>query len=222
MSPTDNPVGSATPTAGASDYSALMFVLRQFMANVRTATLVQVTAVSNDGGVSPVGNVSVRPLVGQVDGDGNVTPHGVIHGIPYFRLQGGTNAVILDPVVGDIGLAVFADRDISAVVASGKPSPPGSLRRNHFSDGLYIGGFLNGTPVQYVQFTDSGITVRSPTLVTIDAPSAKTTGNLEVGQDLIVDGSTSLKAVTSNGVNISSTHVHGGVTTGSGNSAVPH
>ena len=81
-------------------------------------TLVQVVAVTNDGGVEPVGFVDVHPMVAQVDGKGQPTPHGVIYGLPYIRVQGGSNAVILDPQVGDIGLAVFCAQDISKVKAT--------------------------------------------------------------------------------------------------------
>jgi len=55
--------------------------------------------------------VSVQPLVNQVDGQGNPTQHGIINGVPVFRLQGGANAIIADPVAGDIGLLATASRD---------------------------------------------------------------------------------------------------------------
>ncbi|KML48199.1 hypothetical protein VL15_30575 [Burkholderia cepacia] len=132
--------------------------------------LVEVKAVTNAGSVSPVGFVDVLPLVNQLDGSDNAMPHGVIHNLPYFRLQGGANAVIIDPQVGDIGLAVIEDRDISSVKANRGPANPGSKRIFDMADGLYIGGFLNGAPSQYVQFSAAGISVVSPTKVTLQAP----------------------------------------------------
>jgi len=215
----DNP-GTARPSDAAGEYSALAYIFRQLQAGVRTATLVQVKAVTNTGGVTAVGKVDVTPMVHQVDGNGAIVPHGVVHDLPYFRLQGGTNAVILDPQVGDIGLAVFADRDTSSVVATKAPAAPGSARRNNFADGFYIGGLLNGTPVQFVQFTADGITVKSPTLVTIDAPKTKTTQDLEVGGNLKVDGSTAVQAITAHGVSIDEQHTHGGVQSGGSQTAV--
>jgi hypothetical protein len=65
----------------------------------------------------------------------------------------------MDPVVGDIGYAVIADSDISSVKASKGAATPGSLRKFDLSDAIYVGGILNGTPQQYVEFTDQGITV---------------------------------------------------------------
>lgn len=213
--------GAATPSDAAGEYSSMAFVFRQLMAGVRTATIVQIKAVTNAGGVSPVGKVDVQPMVHQIDGSGNITPHGTIYGIPYFRMQGGANAVILDPQVGDFGIAMFADRDVSGVVATGAAAAPGSARRNNFADGFYVGGILNGTPTQYVQFSDSGITVLSPTQVTIQAPTVAVTGNLTVSGTVVTQSSiTASGEVTGNGIKLSVLKVSG-VQPGSGSSGTP-
>lgn len=144
--------------ADASDeFNVWTFVIEQMLGLVRTATLVQVKAVTNDGDLSPVGFIDAQPLVKQIDGIGIATPHGTIFNLPYFRLQGGTNAIILDPKVGDIGIAIIADRDISAVKTTKAEANPGSFRRFDLADGIYLGGVLNGTPEQYIGFTDDGI-----------------------------------------------------------------
>ncbi|MFJ3048519.1 oxidoreductase [Herbaspirillum chlorophenolicum] len=165
--------GQQGPSSAASDFNLQQFMIRQVTGEMNTATIVQVLAVTNDGDLSPVGFVDVLPLVSQVDGYGNATPHGVINGVPYSRLQGGQNAVILDPVVGDLGIAVFADRDISSVKANKGAATPGSRRRNDMADGMYIGGLLNGVPSQYVQFNASGINVVSPQKITLSAPQVE-------------------------------------------------
>lgn len=162
--------GTQTPDSTSGEFNSLTFVITQLINRLATATPVKVIAVSNSGGLSPVGFVDIQPLVSQLDGFGNAVEHGVIHGCPYMRLQGGANAVILDPQVGDIGIAVFADKDISSVCANKGESTPGSFRRFSMSDGMYIGGILNGTPSQYVQFSTSGIKIHSPTLINLDAP----------------------------------------------------
>lgn len=197
--------------AGGSDFNGVSFVVKQILNRAATATLVRVVAVTNTGGVAPVGYVDVQPLVNQVDGAGNATPHGIVHHLPYVRLQGGANAVIIDPVVGDEGVAVFCDHDISIVKATGKQANPGSRRRFDMADGVYFGGCLNGVPNQYVAFEAGGIALVSPTAVLIQAPSIGLNG------DVAATGT-----FTSNGVNISSTHAHDGVQTGSGNTGVPH
>lgn len=147
--------GQETPYSGNVDLTAVQFAIKSAIARIPGAHLVVVRKVSTQGQVGPVGSVDIEPMVNMMDGQGNTTPHGVIHNIPYFRLQGGGDkAVIMDPKVGDIGVAVFANRDISGVKRSKKPGPPGSYRRHDMADGLYIGGFLGGEPMCYIRFTD--------------------------------------------------------------------
>lgn len=162
--------GFEQPGTSASQFNALRFMVNAMLTRVRTATLVKVMAVTNSGGLSEVGFVDILPLVNQVDGSGKPTPHGTIFRCPYLRIQGGANAVIIDPEVGDIGIAVFADRDISSATANKGPANPGSRRRFSMADGLYLGGVLNGTPSQYVRFSSAGIEIHSPAQVKITAP----------------------------------------------------
>ncbi|CAG4888016.1 Gp138 family membrane-puncturing spike protein [Paraburkholderia saeva] len=162
--------GAADATSGGSPFNENLFLIHSVLAMLSTAKLVRVEAVTNAGDLSPVGFVDVLPLVNQLDGEDNAVPHGVVHNIPYFRLQGGTNAVILDPQIGDIGLCIFADRDISAVKNAKEVANPGSKRRFDMADGLYLGGYLNGVPVQYIRFSAAGVDVVSPTKITLTAP----------------------------------------------------
>jgi hypothetical protein len=162
--------GLQQPTDAASDIGAISFVVWQILRTVAGARLVEVTSVTNSGGVSPVGFVDVLPLVNQVDGSDNAVPHEVVHNLPYFRLQGGANAVIIDPQEGDIGVAIIEDRDISSVKANKGQANPGSKRLFDLSDGLYLGGFLNKAPTQYFQFSAAGIAVVSPTKISFQAP----------------------------------------------------
>jgi phage baseplate assembly protein gpV len=163
-------LGQERQDSGTSDYNAQSFLVWQILRSISGARLVKIMAVTNAGSVSPVGFVDVQPLVNQVDGYKNATPHGTIYHLPYFRLQGGANAVIIDPQIGDIGVAVIEDRDISSVKANAGQANPGSSRIFDMADGLYIGGFLNGAPTQYVQFSTAGIALLSPTKITLTSP----------------------------------------------------
>lgn len=158
---------------GGSNFNSLAFMMQQHTRRMNSSTVVKVIAVTNDGDTSPVGFVDIQPMVDLVDGDNNRIAHGVIYHCPYFRLQGGSNAIILDPQVGDMGIALFADRDISSVCANKGQAAPGSARRFSFADGMYVGGLLNGVPTQYMQFSADGITIKSPTKVQIEAPDVK-------------------------------------------------
>ena len=191
--------------------SAQLELIRQALDDTRTATLVQVIAVTNSGGLEPVGFVDIQLLVGRLDGDNQVINSGVVHDVPYMRLQGGTNAVILDPQVGDIGIALVADRDISSVKATKAVAPPGSNRKHDMADALYLGGVLNGVPQQYVRFSADGISLVSPTKVTVQAPDIALVGNVAAS------GGT----LTHKGVNVGSTHVHPGVQAGQGQTQPP-
>lgn len=167
--------GTLTPEKFFGDYNQLLYVIRQVVNKICTLTLVKVISVTNNGTDAAVGFVDVQPLVNQLDATGKSVPYPVLNNLPYMRLQGGTNAIILDPQVGDVGLAAFAQRDISNVKSTKAQANPGSDRRFDMSDGLYLGGFLNGVPTQYVQFQDTGITIHSPNKVTIDAPDVVAT-----------------------------------------------
>jgi hypothetical protein len=189
--------GTQTPQVEGDPYNVLAFVIQQLLTKVNTCAVVQVVACTNDGGVSPVGTVDVQPLVNQMTGARVAVPHGTIYKLPYSRIQGGTNAVIMDPKPGDIGIVVFSQRDISSVKNSKVQANPGSFRMFNWADGLYVGGILNGTPAQYVQFTDAGITLVSPNKVTVRAPVVEvdastsatvTSPNVTLGPMTTIDG----------------------------------
>jgi hypothetical protein len=138
------------PESASTDYQALEFFVNSILSRVRTAQAVQVIAVTG-GGLGPIGTVDVQPLVNQVNGAGQGQPHAVVYGRPYIRWQGGTSAVILDPVAKDVGLLVCCDRDTSNVIATLTAALPASLRKFNFADGIYVGCALSkATPTDYV------------------------------------------------------------------------
>ena len=185
---TDGYSGQRGNFTGGSQLNATAFLIRQIIAGKAFAAVVTVKRVTNAGGITPAGVVAVQPMVNQIDGRGNQLPHGTIYNLPYFRLQGGANAVIIDPAVGDIGLSVICDRDISSVKATRAVSGPGSRRQNSHADGLYLGGFLNGVPTQFVAFSATGILMSSPTKVTITAPAVQINSTVTVSGDVIAQG----------------------------------
>lgn len=162
------PNGALNPSSTWGELNNMAFVIQQMIGRMQTATIVRVEACTNTGGLSPVGFVDVTPMVNQVDAAGSPTPHVTIFNMPYFRIQGGANGIIIDPEKGDIGIAVFASRDISKVKNTREQGNPGSHRQYSYSDGLYIGGVLNGAPEQYIQFNSSGIKVVSPNALNIN------------------------------------------------------
>ena len=183
--------GQLDPSSTWGEFNNINFVVQQMLSKMETATLVRVESCTNSGGLSPVGFVDVTPLVNQIDGQGNPTPHETIYNVIYFRLQGGTSAIINDPQPGDIGACIFASRDISKVKATKKQGNPGSRRKYSFSDGMYIGGFLNGTPTQYVKFSSNGIDIHSPNTINLSAPTINLSGSV-----VAINGTTSTTVTT--------------------------
>ena len=222
---------SRTPGDGANETAEIRFIVQSLLGRVRTTIPVRVMAVTNAGGISPIGRVDVLPLVQQIDGSGSVTSHGTIYDAPYMRIQGGGNAVILDPEVGDIGLLAVCDRDISAVKASGGEAPPGSRRHHDLSDCVYLHSILSAAPTQYIQFSGAGITIHSPSSVTVTAPSVTvnasgsatiTAPTLQINGNVSISGSmTAVGDVGGAGVSLHN-HTHGGVQAGTDHTGTPN
>jgi hypothetical protein len=91
-------------------------------------------------------------------------------------VQGGTSAVILDPAEGDTGVALFAERDITAFKTTLAPGAAATARQFSSADALYLGGFLNAAPMQYVKFIpgNGGIEVITPGTLALTAAGAAT------------------------------------------------
>lgn len=225
------PSGQLKPQSTWGDFNNMAFMVQQALGKMQTATLVRIESCTNAGGLSPVGYVDVTPLVAQLDGQGNPTPHVTIYNVPYLRLQGGANGIIMDPQKGDIGVAVFASRDISKIKTTKKQGNPGSHRQYSFADGMYLGGMLNGTPTQYIQFSTAGIRIHSPAAVVLDAPDIQlnaatveinaSTSTTVTTPTFTVNGSMDVTGdVTAQGVSVYN-HTHSGVQPGGGNSGPP-
>lgn len=237
---TEKYYGNVQPSDDASAYNELVFQINAIMKRVNTCMPVQVTAVKA-GGLGPVGFVDVQVMVTQLTGNNTVVANPSIQNVPYFRVQGGKNAVIIDPQVGDIGVACICQRDISSVKKVRAVAPPGSHRMFSFSDAVYFGGTLNGTPEQYIKFDGSGIAVYSPTKITctapeilmeaensitMDAPVVEITGSIgqtgEKGTGAKFTGGIENTGGTtsSNGI-VVETHLHPGVEPGGSNTGTP-
>lgn len=213
MSETDNQgYGFMQPGDAGSRFNVLQFLIRQALAEVRTAIPVVVKAVTTSGGLSPIGTVDVSPLVNILDGNGNATKHHTIFGVSYFRLQGGRNAVIIDPVVGDLGEAIINDRDISAVKSALAQANPGSGRRFDLADATYFGCTMSGSaPNQYVQFTQQGVTIADANGNTIAMSSAGISLNgvvIDKNGNLTAPGSAQISVGTGVAAVTLTQHIH--------------
>lgn len=230
-------VFTTTPQDTASDANAQEFIFNRMLMNNAFITLGVVEEVSDDGSM-----VTVRPLIEGFTGSGEVIPKTVIYGVPVWRLQRGASALIMPPVVGDIGMIAICDRDISGVKATKSPSLPGSGRTHNYADALYLGGVLNAEPSQYVSFRDDGIDIVSPLAVTMTAPVVEVNASSSLtlnSANIVLNGPVNQGAgsyagdfnfagninatgeVTGKGIKLS-THTHKGVQSGNSNSGTPN
>jgi hypothetical protein len=180
---------------------AQLFTILKLLRGVHTATLVQVNAVRADAG--PRGVVDVTPLVEDTTTAGVLIPQTPIYNVPYFRYQGGSSAVVLDPVVGDIGLAIFAEADITTVKATLGAAAAATTRNHSTADALYLGGMLNGAPTQWVKFLAgaAGIDISTPGALTLEGQTITLTagatmtlaapGGLTINADVTLNGTMS-------------------------------
>jgi hypothetical protein len=169
--------GVANYNAGTSPFNSLSFIIRQAIRQqVNTCIICKVLACSN-------GYVDVLPMVTGVSGKGEAIQPTTLYKLPYMRYHAGVAAVILDPVPGDIGLAVFASKDCSNVKAgTTEPQQPASFRGNSQANGFYIGGFLNQAPSVFVELTQGGaVNITAPGGVNIN-------GSVTVSGDVVASG----------------------------------
>ena len=236
------------PNSGASLYNALEFFMDNALKRkINVAIPVRVDSCTAPGPGDAAGYVSATPLIAQRDAEGNVLEQVSIPRLPFFRLSCGTAAIVADPQPGDVGLAVFAQSDISGLTAgSSEPVAPGSFRSFDMSDGIYLGGILGQTPTVFIHLDPKNgeITLECPKKVTVNSPQvevnakdsvALNTPLVTVAGRIVQSGEMGTGAgsefhggftntggrISSNGV-VLETHTHGGAEPGNGSTGGPN
>lgn len=153
-----------------SQLNVLDFLIRSIVKGmINTAIPVRVDAIERPGDGSGAGYLSATPLVKMRSASGEALEPVSIPKLRWFRLQHGTAALICDPKPGDVGLAVFAQQDVSTLTGGNEAVQPGSFRCYDMSDGFYLGGFWGQTPTTFVRVEETGdITITAPKTVTIN------------------------------------------------------
>lgn len=210
----DKLVGSQRAEDGASAFNATNAAIRRVLAMLGATSLVRVCAVRGTG-LEPVGMVDVQPMVHQQDGAGRTTPHGLIHNVPYLRLQGGQRALICDPAVGDVGAIIVCGRDIASVKATRAPSAPGSYRQHDYADSLYIGGFLNAAPQEYAGWVGEDFVLSTTGRFVVNATQCQINCAVDVAGDVSAQGDVRAGQISQQN------HTHSGVQPGSGATGAP-
>lgn len=190
----DDVIPGYGPTQIAAEARRQKLLITTLLLGVRTAMPVSVVAVHPGTGSPPsIGTVDVQPLVQWKDGSGTLWPlapdGAAVYGVPFVRFQSGGSAFVIDPSVGDIGLAIACDRDISSVLASGgELSGPGSGRTHDISDLVYIASLISAAAItQYLLMNSDGITMLSPNTITIQGQQINITGPVNANGATISD-----------------------------------
>lgn len=166
----------ADPAVFADESLALQYVINTIINNkVNTTELVRVLSVDEQNK-----EISVIPIVKNVDAKGNAIEESEIYGVRYIMWQYGANAIQALPQVGDVGLILVSKRDISKI----ETGIVDSRRKFNLADSIYIGGLcgFNQSPTQFIKFNENGIEITSPTAISLTAPNAtiNASGNVDL------------------------------------------
>ena len=222
--------------ASSNPLNSMEFFIRSLISQVVSTSLpVVVTAVERKGEDAGAGYVTVKPLLQPRNNSGDGLEVTTIPKLPYFRLQHGKAAIICDPKVGDIGLAVVAKHDISNINGSTTPKVPATYRKFDPSDSFYIGGFWGKAPEVFIHLEDEGtIKIKAPTKITMDAPECEvnastsfTVNSAQINLNGPISGGGSGGAdatftgdVNAKGISLTS-HTHAGVQSGNSSTGAP-
>ena len=184
----NQPVLNARPEQTVAGAAQDMYIINNLIANIHTMMPVKILSVTvPPDSLAPIGRCEVLPLVQQIDGSNNVYPMGKIVNVPYLRVQGGSNAIVIDPQVGDVGLCGFCERDISIVKRTGELSAPDTRRKYDINSAVYMFTMMSGTPTQYIHFKTSGIDIKTTGDLNINGLIIKADGTLITKDGVIVD-----------------------------------
>lgn len=194
-------------------------LVRQMLQAVHTAIPVKVVSCTNNGGLAPIGRLTAIPMIEAVSDLGQASARAKLVDLPYLRIQAGANGIVMDPQEGDIGIAVFSEKDISGMLEAQGAAAPGSARVFDMADGIYLYSILGAAPTQFVQFSEDGIAITSPTKITLQAPEIDITA-----PEINVAASSKITFTTPsfmlNSIDLVD-HRHTGVQPGGGNSGGP-
>lgn len=191
--------GKAKSSDLINDYNSLIFIIRQQLLGLNTAEIVRVETINEDN------TLDVLPLLNLADAQGTFQNSSVIFNIPYIKIQGGKNLIDIKPEVGDIGIVIYCQRDISNILTSKIQSNPASNRSYSCSDGIYIASImsLNQQPENFIKVNAAGINITSKTNVTINATGATVNCDMTVnGKITATDTITGSDCLTTKGTSL--------------------
>ena len=222
---------------------ALRLAFRGFAVGLNCAAIGIVSSYNKDRGTVVV-NLAIQAVVTASDGTKSLQSIRPLVDVPVVFMGGGNMVTTYPIALGDEALVVFADRCIDAWWQSGGVQKPAEPRIHSLYDGIAIIGprslarsipNVSSTTAQFRSLDGSTYFEIAPSQkANVVAPGGvKITGPVEIVGDVTVTGAisatgnmtvtgtlTSTEEGTFNSIPVS-THVHGGVASGSSNTGVP-
>jgi len=231
------------PSLDPADNGTLMGVFRsvlnKMLQNVDDMLPALVVAYDRDSN-----RAQVQPLIMVVTTEKQQISRAQIASVPVFQIGGGNFMLNFPIKKGDFGWIKANDRDISLFMQSMKESPPNTMRKKSFEDGVFFPQImrdfvindedaenvvlqtLDGT--QRIAIWPDKVKITSDQRVIVDAPLTEFTGAIIWGTNPeYEDTITGIGNIITTGDVIAQdislvTHTHGGVQTGAGNTAEPN
>lgn len=178
--------------------------LRQFMAaNLAILQPVKITEIIDNGRL-----VNVQPLISQFDTTGKeIAITEIISNIPYMQPFGANGRFAFAPAVGDTGILIACNWDITNYKKMGAAAPVASGRKFSWADGFFLPMGFNKQP-DGATLENGSVVVVSPNGVEITTPKltingdVSITGNINANKTITASGE-----ITGNNVKLS-THTH--------------
>lgn len=182
-----------------------------------------------------VQTVDIQPVLMSYFREQNISvPRPIIKDVPFWTFRAGDTYISLPIKVGDTGLAIFCQRDMTNWKASGGTVPLQSERVMDYNDAFYIpfmgsaSQAIPGYNPDFIEIVKNGkkITVKDGTLeapeYTIVAKNLQISQNVTVGGTIVSTGAiTSSTAIGLEDGTQLGTHVHSGVQRGNSNTDAP-
>lgn len=210
---TDYPKPSRNQADEGSLAGVLNVVLRKHLQGVDDMLPARVLAYDR-----ATNRVQVQPLIKMVLTNETLVERGQIASLPVLQLGGGGFIMSFPIAAGNLGWIKANDRDISLFKKTYSDAPPNTNRFHSFSDALFIPDVMTGYTIASEDQGNAVLQNLAGTVKIALFPNKVkiTSPNIEIVGDVSITG-----AITNNGKNIGSTHVHSGVQTGISNTGQP-
>lgn len=177
-----------------NSYDAVMQILKEnIFVNLRVCIPAIVVEYNNTNNT-----VKLQPAIKTILEDNRIIDMPILLNVPVLELGGNDLSIKIPLKVGDTGIVIFCDRDISLFKQEKKSTQPNTLRKHDLGDGIFI-------PMRFGNSGSSNIIIQSEdgaTQFEITSSGINIKGNITVDGEIIA---TDVKTTT----NVSlKTHTH--------------